>query len=332
MFIMSRSCRRSFPIQQLLSSCKKSRDNSMYANSLRIANSVSFFRKPPAWAYAATTSTDWALIKQAKALRGLSPSSRLKKQKTLEASNKVSKRFNDGKFLYELSLDASGLSKKMKDSIRSVKAKHIWATNIVLLLLFIIIGTAVVTRSSYEGFASRMHPTTPKIPKNKFSFFKTDQTYTGNQKRENFQDKTVVEKRHTSGWIDAKKKEKQDEKTGDGENAKRNEKMSEKKDYIKQTNQKPIRNAVEQKSKGMKSDGNNPETSPTVKKVFHQLFMERAPAMKQIQKSNRVPKEVRQEQVQNKKKIDNGGNRFGWTMKRIKEYLQDDSELLFISF
>ena len=325
--IASLSYRRSYPIQKLLSSCKKNSDSSTYVNSLRIANTVSFFRKPPAWAYAATTATDWTLIKQAKALRGLSPVSRLKKQRTLEARNKVSKRFKDGKFLYESALDASGLSKRMKDSIRCVKAKHIWATNIALLLLFVVLGTAVVTKSSYEGFTSRIHPATPKIRKNKFSFFKMDRIHTGNLKREAFQDRTVVEKRHKLGRIDAKK-------NGDGKSSKRNEKLSHKKDEIKPTksSEKQIRKTDEQKQSVMKSEGSNRKTSPTIEKIFHQLHIEKAPAMKQIEKSNGLQKEAHQQPVQYEQNNDNDGNRIGRTMKRIKEYLQNDTELLIISF
>mmetsp|Transcript_11624 Transcript_11624/g.17623 ORF Transcript_11624/g.17623 Transcript_11624/m.17623 type:complete len:939 (-) Transcript_11624:223-3039(-) len=132
---------RSTPIQDILPLAKLYENDSI-SKSLKLANSVKMLKKPPFWAYASATSTDWTLIQQAKMIRGLSPKSRLKKKKELIGKKQRLNRLDSQPFVHNLALDASGLSQSLKDSIRdSKKASH---RNIKLLFLLLSIGVGIM--------------------------------------------------------------------------------------------------------------------------------------------------------------------------------------------
>jgi hypothetical protein len=100
-------------------------------------------KRPPSWAYIATASTDWTLIKQAKVLRGLSPTSRLRRRKALSTKKRKSDCLDVGPFMYDLALDASGLTQKYKDSIRNPKRRSKIIVQMFFLLIVVVVAISM---------------------------------------------------------------------------------------------------------------------------------------------------------------------------------------------
>lgn len=102
------------------------------------------FKKPPSWAYAPTASTDWSLIKQAKSMRGLSPTSRLKNEHNLIAKKQLVESLGSGVFVHELALDASGLSQKLKDSYRNPKKTSRCVLHSLVIFIMLCFGLSTL--------------------------------------------------------------------------------------------------------------------------------------------------------------------------------------------
>lgn len=128
--------------------CKVS-DDELVRKSFKSACSVQMLKRPPSWAYTSSTSTDWSLIKKAKAMRGLSPASRLK---TVQKSPRKQGPCVSGEgFAYDLALDVSGLSKKLRNAIRDPKkTPYLSAKNTVMFIM--IVFALVVAWLNYEYF------------------------------------------------------------------------------------------------------------------------------------------------------------------------------------
>lgn len=140
--------RRWTPIQDIVA-LSKLNNSDVVKKSLKLAGFINMLKKPPGWAYKKTTSTDWALIRQAKTIRGLSPSSRTTVKMKMDAKREMLEQVIPGIFAFDMALDASGLSAKVKDSVKNPKkrskAKFKFA---ILLSIALIIGVLASTQLS----------------------------------------------------------------------------------------------------------------------------------------------------------------------------------------
>lgn len=130
-------------MEQILDLCK-AENNELVHKSVKVCGGVQMLKRPPSWAYTSFASTDWTLIKRAKLMRGLSPSSRLQRISALNKTH-VNEQNIDGVFIYDLALDLSGMNKTLKEAIKNQKKKmnlsYRYLAGTILLLVVVLAWT-----------------------------------------------------------------------------------------------------------------------------------------------------------------------------------------------
>ena len=97
-------------------------------------------RYRPPWTYKSSTSTDWALIQEAKVARGLSPMSRITRQQARQEKMFKLERYSSAAFEYDLAMDAAAVTSNIKESMRGRNRKRSSIHSRTALKLFYLIA------------------------------------------------------------------------------------------------------------------------------------------------------------------------------------------------